>query len=113
MTIFSRYCSKYVTLQRIKAVNGTKELVAYIEAFKWEVAQHGDLGMPDVEAKAQEFINGAWRMQRLLDRLAGGQNVPVEPVYSTAEDNLDALVDWFGEQGRALKDVFRPYLTEP
>jgi len=50
-------------------------------------------------------------MQRLLDRIVGGQNVSLEPVYSTAEENLDALVDWFAQENRDLKKLFREHLA--
>jgi hypothetical protein len=111
MAQFAQYCSTYVTLHHMKAVNGTRDLVARIDTFKWEIEQHGPLAMPEVEAKVEEFVKGAWQMQRLLDRIAGGQNVSLEPVYSTAEENLDAVVDWFAEQNRELKTVFREHLA--
>ncbi len=111
MAQFAQYCSTYVSLHHMKVVNGTRDLVARIDTFKWEIEQHGPLGMPEVEAKVQEFVNGAWKMQRLLDRIAGGQNVSLEPVYSTAEENLDAVVDWFAEENRELKTLFREHLA--
>jgi len=69
MTQFAQYCSTYVTLYHMKAVNGTHDLVSHIDTFKWEIQQHGPLAMPEVEAKAEEFVKSAWKMQRLLDRI--------------------------------------------
>jgi hypothetical protein len=111
MAQFAQYCSTYATMHHMKAVNGTRDLVARIDTFKWEIEQHGPLAMPEVEAKVDEFVKGAWRMQKLLDRIAGGQNVSLDPVYSTAEDNLNAVGDWFAEQNRELKTLFRDHLV--
>ena len=110
--LFSRYCGQYFTLQCIGQVKGTRDLVARIDTFKWEVEQHGHLNMPEVERRIEELIKAAWRLQRLLDRLAGGQNESIEPVYSTAEENREAVSDWFGEQDHDLKELFRSYLAE-
>ena len=59
-----------------------------------------------------ELIDSAWRMQRLLDRLATGQNESLEAVYSTAEENREAVTDWFASQEHELKELFRRYLAE-
>ena len=110
--LFARYCGQYFTLQCIGEVNGTGNLVARIDTFKWEVEQHGHLNMPDVERRIEELINAAWRLQRLLDRLADGQNESIEPVYATAEENREAVSVWFGEQDGELKELFGPYLAD-
>lgn len=95
--------------------NGTRDLVEQIENFKWEIDQHGSLAMPNVEDKATQLEKKAWQMQRLLDRIAGGQNNSHDRVYNTAEENLDGLVDWFATEHRQLKTLFQPYLdvTQP
>ncbi len=111
MTQFAQYSSTYVTLNHLKVVNGTRDLVARIDTFEWEIEQHGPLALPEVEAKVEEFVNSAWQIQKLLDRIAGGQNVSLDPKYSTAQENLDAMVDWFAEQNRELKTIFRVYLA--
>jgi hypothetical protein len=67
--------------------------------------------MPDVEAKVKELISNAWNMQRLIDRIAGGQNEPVDRKYATAEENVESLVEWFASENRELKTLFHPYLT--
>lgn len=93
------------------AVNKARDLVARIETFKWEIEQHGHLDMPDVEAKVKELISNAWNMQRLIDRMAGGQNEPVDRTYATAEENVESLVEWFASENRELKTLFHPYLA--
>ncbi len=110
--LFSRYCAQYFTLQSLGQVKGTRDLVARIDTFKWEVEQHGPLNMPDVELRIAELIRAAWSLQRLLDRLAAGQNESLDPVYSTAEENREAVSDWFAAQDRELKELFSPYLAE-
>lgn len=109
---FSQYCSTYWTLYHMGAVNKARDLVARIETFKWEIEQHGHLDMPDVDAKVKELISNAWSMQRLIDRMAGGQNEPVDRAYGTAEENVQGLVQWFADENRELKTLFHPYLTE-
>jgi len=108
---FSHYCSTYWTLYHMGAVNRARDLVSRIDTFKWEIEQHGHLDMPDVEAKMNEFISNAWKMQRLIDRIAGGQNEPVECTDGTAKENVESLVEWFASENRELKTVFHPYLA--
>lgn len=110
MKEFAHYCSTYRTLQQVRAVNGTRDLVEHIESFKWEIDQHGPLAMPDIEGKAAEFQNKAWQLQRILDRIAGGQSNPLDRAYDSAEENLDGLVDWFANEHRQLRTSFQPYL---
>lgn len=108
---FTKYCSKYWTLYHMNEVNRTRELTERIDNFKWEIEQHGHLDMPDVEEKVNAFINGAWKLQRLVDRIANGQNNPHDREYATAEENVKGLTDWFAEQNCELKSLFQPYLA--
>ena len=108
---FSHYCSTYWTLYHLGAVNKARDLVARIETFKWEIEQHGHLDMPDVEAKVKQLISNAWNMQRLIDRIAGGQNEPLDRTYATAEENVEGLVERFASENLELKTLFRPYLA--
>ena len=108
---FSHYCSTYWTLYHLGAVNKARDLVARIDTFKWEIEQHGHLDMPDVEAKGKELISHAWNMQRLIDRIAGGQNESVDRTYATAAENIQGVVEWFANENRELKTLFRPYLA--
>lgn len=107
---FSKYCSTYWTLYHMGEVTRSRELTERIDTFKWEIEQHGHLDMPDVEEKAKAFVNGAWKLQRLIDRIAGGQNNPHDREYATAEENVEGLVDWFTKENRELKALFQPYL---
>jgi hypothetical protein len=67
--------------------------------------------MPDVEEKAKALVNGAWKLQRLVDRIAGGQNNPHDHEYATAEENVQGLIEWFAKENRELKTIFQPYLA--
>lgn len=107
---FSKYCSTYWTLYHMGEVNRSQELTEHINTFKWEIEQHGHLEMPDVDEKAKAFVNGASKLQRLVDRIAGGQNNPHDREYTTAEENVEGLVDWFARENRGLKALFQPYL---
>lgn len=108
---FSLYCSKYWTLYNMGEVNRSRELTAKISTFEWEIKQHGHLGMAGVEEKAKELVRGAWKMQRLVDRIAGGQTNPHDREYESAEDNIQGLVDWFGKENGDLQALFQPYLS--
>lgn len=112
MQDFAHYCSTCRTLWHLGAVKGTRDLVGRIESFKWEIEQQGPLAMPSVEAKVAEFQNKAWQMQRLLDRLAVGQNNPEDRAYQSGEENMDGLVEWFANERKELKATFQPYLGE-
>ena len=110
MRHFSKYCSGYWMLYLAEEINRSRELTAHIDTFKWEIEQHGHLDMPDVEEKAKAFINGAWKLQRLIDRIAAGQNNPHDSEYVTARENVEGLVDWFAKENHELKVLFQPYL---
>lgn len=110
MTEYARYCSTYRTLQHVKAVEGTRDLVERIEALKWEIDQYGLLNMPDVENKALEFLNKGWQLQRVLDRLAGHDNRPLDVQFETLEDNMHSITDWFAQEQKDLKEMFEKYL---
>ena len=107
---FSKYCSSYWTLYHMGEVTRSRELTERIDTFKWEIEQQGHLDMPDVDEKAKAFVNGAWKLQRLVDRIAGGQNNPHDREYATAEENVEGLIDWFATENRELKTLFQPYL---
>jgi hypothetical protein len=110
MREFTQFCTTYRTLWQPEPVHGTRNLVEHIETFKWEIDRLGPLAMPDVEKKAVELQNMAGQLQRVLDRLAAGQNKPADQSYDTAEHNLDGLVDWFANEHLGLKALFLPYL---
>lgn len=107
---FSKYCSAYWTRYHIGEVNRSRELMEHIDTFKWEIEQHGHLDMPNIEEKAKAFINSAWKLQRLIDRIANGQNNAHDREYATAKENVEGLVDWFDKENRELKTLFQPYL---
>jgi len=112
MTAFAHYCSTYRTLLHMGVVNGTTDLIEKIDSLKWEIEQQGPLYMSDVEAKASEFQRKAWQMQRLLDRLPAGQNNPEDHAYQSGEENMNAILKWFANEGKELRATFQPYLSE-
>lgn len=107
---FLHFCSIYKTMQSLQMVRGTRDLGAKIDTFKWEVGQHGPLDMPEVENLIENARKRALRLQRLLDRLAGAGAKPIETEFETAEDNVDAIIEWFAAQEKELKNLFEPYL---
>lgn len=111
MSRFSLYCSKYVTLYHMQEVKGTRDLVSQIDSFKWEIEQFGDLKMPSIDEKSKDFIKSAWQIQRLLDRMIGGQLRPLDSKYESAEENLDGIVEWFASENTNLKKHFEGFLS--
>ena len=111
MTEYAHYCSTYRTLQHVKAVEGTRDLVEHIETLKWEIDQYGSLNMPDVEKKTLEFQNKGWQLQRVLDRLAGHDNRPHDIEFEALEDNMHSIIDWFAQEQKDLKEVFVKFLA--
>ena len=107
---FLHFCSTYKTMQSLKMVKGTRELVTKIDTFIWEVEQHGPLDMPEVENLIENAGKRAWQLQRLLDRLTGPDAKPIEKGFESAEDNVDAIIDWFAAQEKELKEMVEPYL---
>lgn len=109
---FANYCSTYSTLINIKAVNGTRDLVARIDRLKWETLQHGPLDMPVVDELTKQMVSAAWNMQRLIDRIAGGHNEPMDAGFESAEAQLQSLIEWFASQRDGLQSTFQPYLLQ-
>lgn len=107
---FLNFCSTYRTMQSLGTVKGTRDLVAKIDEFKWEIDQHGALSMPEVEKKIEEILNKSWQFQRVLDRLTGPDPKPVNHDYPSAEDNMDGLIDWFASEEKESRKLFEPYL---
>ncbi|MFH1700385.1 MAG: hypothetical protein ABIE07_07325 [Candidatus Zixiibacteriota bacterium] len=91
-------------------VQGTQDLSARTDAFKWEVKQHGPLDIPEIETLAKDARTKAAQLQRLLDRSSGPDAKPIEPGYKTAEDNIDAIIEWFASREKELETLFEPYL---
>lgn len=108
---FSHYCATYWTLYCMGEVKRSRELTARIDTFKWEIEQHGHLDMPEVDAKVQQLISSAWKMQRLIDRIAGKQTESMDRAYASAEENVQGLVERFAKENSELKALFQPYLT--
>lgn len=107
---FLHFCSTYITMQSLKTVQGSRDLVVKIDTFNWEVEQHGPLDMPEVENLIETARKKAWQLQRLIDRLEGSDAKPVEKGFETAEDNVDAIIEWFATEEKELKEIFEPYL---
>jgi hypothetical protein len=107
---FLHFCSTYKTMQYLNMIQGTNDLTNKIDTFIWEVEQHGPLDMPEIETLIETARNKAWQLQRLFDRLSGPNAKPLDSKYETAEDNLHAVIDWFSEKEKGLKDLFEPYL---
>ena len=107
---FLHFCSTYSTMQTLKMVNGTNELVAKIDSFKWEVEQHGPLDIPEVDDIIKNASSRAWQLQRLLDRLKGPGAKPIDKGFENAEDNLDNIIEWFAAQEKGRPKL--PQQTE-
>jgi hypothetical protein len=111
MREYAHYCSTYRTLQFLKAVEGTRDLVEHIETLKWEIDNYGPLNMPDIEKKAIEFQNKGKQLQRVLDRLAGHDERPLDVEFETLEDNMHGITDWFSQEHKDLKRTFAKYIA--
>ena len=107
---FLHFCSTYKTMQHLKMVQGTNDLMNEIDTFMWKVEQHGPLDLPEVENLIENARKKAWQLQRLLDRLSGSNAQPLDKGHETAEDNVYAVIDWFAAQEKGLKEMFQPYL---
>ena len=107
---FLHFCSIYKTMQHLKMVQGTNDLSNKIDTFMWKVEQQGPLDMPEVENLIENARKRALQLQRLLDRLNRPDAKPIEKEFKTAEDNVDAIIEWFAAKKKELKNLFEPYL---
>ncbi|MDO9283182.1 MAG: hypothetical protein Q7T88_12455 [Methylotenera sp.] len=109
---FSHYCTTYRTVFLQKMVSGTKELMDRRDAFKFEFEKFGPLEMPSVELKVSELLIKAAQLQRALDRSRGSDPKPLDSKYTTLEENIDAIADWFAEDEKTLPSLFKQYLDD-
>ena len=113
MLEFCAFCGRYYTRYLMKSVVGTRDLIAELESFSWQIEQYGPLEMPKVEAEVKTLESMAWRLQRSLDRLGRQSSVIEIGIGSEADENaVHELVDAFAAKRRALRDVFKPYLSD-
>jgi hypothetical protein len=93
-------------------VSGTMELMNRRDTFRLEFEKFGPLEMPSVELKVSELSNKAVQLQRALDRSRGSDPKPLDSKYTTLEENIDAIMDWFAEEEKALPSLFKQYLED-
>ena len=92
-------------------VKGSNDLIRKLHSFEKSVDAEGPLSIPNLESRIKEIITNVWKMQRLVDRFAGPNPRPLDSTYDTAEDNVDALVEWFAQQEKEIDELLEPYLT--
>ena len=108
---FLHFCSTYWTMHCQGMVKGSNDLIRKLHSFEKSVDAEGPLSIPNLESRIKEIITNVWKMQRLVDRLAGPNPRPLDSTYDTAEDNVDALVEWFAQQEKEIDELLEPYLT--
>ena len=110
---FCAFCSRYYTLYQSQMTKGTRDLVAEIESYLWEIEQLGPLEMPDVETEIKTVQAMAWQLQRNLDKLGHQATVAQSAIAaSAAVTAIEQLVDSFAEIRVSLRSTFAPYLSE-
>lgn len=108
---FLHFCSTYWTMHCQGMVKGSNDLIRKLHSFEKSVDAEGPLSIPNLESRIKEIITNVWKMQRLVDRLAGPNLRPPDSTYYTAEDNVYALVEWFAQQEKEIDELLEPYLT--
>ena len=109
---FSHYCTTYRTAFLQKMVSGTTELMDRRATFRLEFETFGPLEMPSVELKVSELSNKAVQLQRALDRSRDSDPKPLDSKYTTLEENIDAITDWFAEEEKTFPSLFKQYLED-
>ena len=116
MKEYAHYCSTYSTIystiQSVKPVEGTRDLVEHIESLRWEIDSYGPLKMPDIEEKAIAFQNKGWQLQRVLDNLAGYGHKPHDDKFEVMENEMHNITDWFAQEKKEIKNLFTRYLAD-
>lgn len=82
------------------------------DSFRLEFEKFGPLEMPSVQSKVTELSNKAVLLQRALDRSRSSDSKPLDSKYSTLDENIDAIMDWFAEEEKALPSLFKQYLED-
>ena len=107
---FVRLCTGYRTLHPQHRLDKTRQLTDAIDHAKRAVELQGPLSIPGLTDFYAEIMAHAWSLQRLLDRQAGPDPQPISQEYETADDNLDAIENWFGGAQERLKMLFDSHL---
>ena len=107
MTQFAQYSSTYVTLNHLKVVNGTRDLVARIDTFEWEIEQHGPLAMPEVEAKVEEFVTS--KLPAVTDDLKKLEGLKDNPVVLALLNAVHVPVEALGGPVAVLNELEKLY----
>lgn len=108
---YAKFCMKYRTAQVIGIYKGTAALLDQCDNFKWEIERLGPMEMPDIEILIPQFRSKGIELQRALDRLNAKRHDPSSNEYELAEDSVNAIVDWFSAEEKALNSKFEKYLT--
>ena len=109
---FVNFCSTFRTRFGNGIVKSGSELLDHRDAFMEEYDALGPLGMPKVEERVSQITGRAVQLQRAIDRTKNRDPKPLDSQYNSLDENLDALVDYFGDQRRELPALFKEYLTD-
>jgi hypothetical protein len=114
MQSFCLFCSRYYTTYLMNKTAGTRDLVAGLESFRWEMEQAAVYEMPEVAARAKLLESWAWGLQRHIDRLGAQSSVAaVGPSSTEDEAKVQELSDAFAHERTSLMSLFAPYLADP
>jgi hypothetical protein len=109
---FVRYCCVFRTSYVMgDATSGTEVLDARDE-FLNNYDALGPLGMSTVHDRISQITGQAVNLQRAIDRTKSADPKPLSSDYESLNDNLDALVDYYGRQRQELPALFEEYLVD-
>lgn len=107
---FADFCLTYPTLHGLDEVDRTRDLTAHIGALQTMIELLGPLSMPELDGLKTAVTATAWNLQRVLDRQRDPEAKPINARYSTLDENLAALLDWFADFKPRIKQQLDPYL---
>ena len=103
-------CGVGLFQEALHKTKDTEELPEQLDRFHQKISQYGPLGMADVEELITETETQAKKLRRILNRLRGVDLKPVDSAYTTAEENVYAIEDWFDAQGKQVQSMFEKHL---
>lgn len=107
---FADFCLKYRSAHRRDDPDRTQDLSAEINNLKSSIDRLGPLSMPQLSPLLSDLVAHAWNFQRLLDTQGGPDPRPIEPGFTTLEENLDGMSAWFADVKKRIKSGLDPYL---
>jgi hypothetical protein len=109
---FVDFCLQYPAVHsNKKSFDRTRDLYAEHDRVKNEIEMLNPLAMPELITLYSSTISHTLNLARLLDRQGGINPRPIDPKFTSVEDNIDGIFDELLKIRQKVKETVDPYLS--